>query len=76
MQQTPAHTPSAPTGVVGYLTTRTVRGTPRLALMHANGRISNTFGLDESREYVAGALAERGLELRADNSVQRIPAAA
>lgn len=62
--------------VVGILTKRVVRGATRLAALHRNGNVSNTFALDEDRAYVANALAEAGLELRSDDTIACIPSVA
>jgi hypothetical protein len=56
--------------VVGRLVRRPERP-ERFALVHADGRLSNWFGIDETRLQIRDVLRRNGLELRDDGSVVR-----
>ena len=53
--------------IVGYL----IDNGSRRALVRVDGTVSNKFGLWETREQIAAALAASGLLLRDDDSVVR-----
>lgn len=56
--------------IVGTLGTHP-RYPGRLAILHPDGALSNTFGLGETRDEVATLLRRLGMELRDDNSIIR-----
>ncbi len=51
---------------VGFVAQRVVKGRLRLALFNADGGLSATFGIGETREQVAEILARQGLVLHDD----------
>jgi hypothetical protein len=50
---------------------RTPERPERLALIRPDGRVSNWFACDDTREDIAAILADAGLTLRTDDTVVR-----
>lgn len=58
----PQATPVLPANAVGFIGRRVDRP-ERLALFHANGTLSNTFGIEETEETIGEQLRAHGMRL-------------
>jgi hypothetical protein len=71
MNTKPLTTPPLTADAVGFISRRKDRP-ERLALFHANGALSSTFGMDETMDDLRAALAKAGMSVDAEGIVRRV----